>query len=177
MAGELKDVVEVPSGVTVTIDKGLVKVKGKAGELARTFAHPDVTLAREGNALVVRGVGGRKKTKALVGTWSAHLRNMVKGAAEPFEYKLKVVYSHFPIKAKVQGDLVLIDNFLGEKTSRKARVMGPTKVKVAGDEVVVTGPDVEAAGQTAANIEQACRIKGYDPKVFQDGIYIVEKGA
>ena len=50
------------------------------------------------------------------------------------------------------------------------------KVEIKGDEVVVSGIDKEAVGQTAANIEQTTRIRGYDPKVFQDGIYPVDKG-
>lgn len=174
---DIKDVVKVPQGVTVTLTDGVVTVKGKGGELKRSFRHPQIQLAKEGSDLVIVVDAPRKKTKALAGTWGAHLRNMLRGAQEPFEYKLKVVYAHFPIKAKVQGDVVLIDNFLGEKTPRKARILGATKVKVGGDEIVVTGPDVEAVGQTAANIEQACKIKGYDPKVFQDGIYITAKGA
>ena len=44
-----------------------------------------------------------------------------------------------------------------------------------GDRVLLTGPDVEAVGQTAANIEQATRIRGFDPRIFQDGIYITKK--
>jgi large subunit ribosomal protein L6 len=103
---------------------------------------------------------------------------MMQGVQEPYEYKLMVRYSHFPIKIKVQGDRVIIENFLGERTPRKARILGAaTKVKASGEEVVVTGPDLEAVSQTAANMEQACVIRNFDPRVFQDGIYIVQKGA
>jgi large subunit ribosomal protein L6 len=42
-------------------------------------------------------------------------------------------------------------------------------------EVVVSGADKEKVGQTSANIERACRIRGRDRRVFQDGVYIVEK--
>ena len=61
--------------------------------------------------------------------------------------------------------------------ARKARIMGATKVKVSGEEVSLTGPNVEHVSQTAANIEQATTIRGFDPRVFQDGIYITSKGA
>ena len=43
--------------------------------------------------------------------------------------------------------------------------------------VVITGVDREKVGQTAAIIERACRVTGRDRRVFQDGIYIVSKGA
>jgi large subunit ribosomal protein L6 len=88
---------------------------------------------------------------------------------------MKIVYAHFPIKAAVKGDTFVIENFLGEKSPRKTSILGSTKVQVKGDQVVLTGPDVELVGQTAANIERATKIKGFDPRIFQDGIYITEK--
>src|SRR4030065_2566176 len=88
---------------------------------------------------------------------------------------MKMVSAPFPIKASVNGDTFMIENFLGEKYPRKAKILGATKVNVKGDLVDLTGPDVEAVGQTAANIERATKIKGFDPRVFQDGIYIIQK--
>lgn len=177
VSAEVKETIHVPQGVTVTITGSSLKVKGKGGELARDFASPMIELKKDGNDVIVQADLPRKKTRAMVGTWSAHIRNMVKGVQEPYEYKLVVRYSHFPIKVKVQGDRIVIENFLGERTPRKARVMGASKVKVSGEEILVTGPDVEDVSQTAANMEQACIIRGFDPRVFQDGIYIVSKGA
>ncbi len=88
---------------------------------------------------------------------------------------MKVVYSHFPMKATVKGDKFIIENFLGEKAPRHANIIGKTKITIKGAEVVLHGIDVEAVGQTAANIERACHIRNFDPRVFQDGIYIIEK--
>ena len=73
------------------------------------------------------------------------------------------------------GSEVQISNFLGEKRPRRAKIVGSTQVEIKGDVLLVNGPDIEAVGQTAANVEQATKIKNYDPRVFQDGIYIVEK--
>ena len=174
---ERTEVIPVPEGVTVTIKGPDVKVKGKNGELSRTFVHKQIQIKREGENVLVHADLPRRKTAALVGTWAAHIRNMVNGAQKDFEYKMKICYSHFPIKTKVQGDRFLIENFLGERTPRHARIMPGAKVKVSGDEIVVTGANVEAVSQTAANIEQATMIRGFDARVFQDGIYITQKGA
>lgn len=111
----------------------------------------------------------------MVGTIRAHINNMIKGVTEGFTYKLKIRYAHFPMKVSVKGNEVIIENFLGEKHPRRARIMEGVTVKISGEDVIVTGIDKEKVGQTAANIEQATRIKGRDPRVFQDGIYIVEK--
>jgi large subunit ribosomal protein L6 len=111
----------------------------------------------------------------MVGTIIAHIRNMVKGVTEGYTYRMRVVYSHFPITVKVEGDKVLIQNFLGESVPRVAKIVGDTKIEVKGQDIILTGCDKEAVGQTCGNIEQACRISKYDRRVFQDGIYIVEK--
>jgi large subunit ribosomal protein L6 len=174
---ESKEVIHVPQGVTVTITGSTLKVKGKNGELARSFPGQGITVKKDGNDVIVHADLPRKKTRAMVGTYGAHIRNMVQGVQEPFEYKMKICFSHFPIKTKVQGDQFFIENFLGERTARKARIMGATKIKVAGEEVTLTGSNVEDVSQTAANIEQATTIRGFDARVFQDGIYITSKGA
>ena len=122
----------------------------------------------------------RRKEKALAGTWAAHLNNMVRGVDSGFEYKLKAVYSHFPMTIKVQGNEMTITNLFGEKVPRVAALPwspADVEVKVAKKtDVTVIGADREKVGQTAANIERACRIKKRDRRVFQDGIYIVSKG-
>ena len=173
---ERTEVIPVPEGVTVTIKGPDVKVKGKNGELSRTFVHKEIQIKHETGSIVVHSDLPRRKTAALVGTWAAHIRNMVKGANENFEYKMKICYSHFPIKTKIEADRLKVENFLGERTPRHARIMGATKLKVSGDEILLTGPNVEDVSQTAANIEQACMIRGFDARVFQDGIYITQKG-
>src|SRR5687768_12407960 len=99
---ESTESVPVPKGVNVTLTGGTVKVKGPNGELVRTLRHPLVSIKKEGDEVVVHADFPRKKTKALVGTYAAHIRNMVKGAEKDWEYKMKIVYAHFPIKVKVQ---------------------------------------------------------------------------
>lgn len=174
-SGLLKDEIAIPDKVHVTLQDGSVKVKGPQGEVAKRLAHPRVRIEVKGKQVVVSSELPRKREKALVGTYGAHIRNMLRGATSGFEYKMKIVYAHFPIKASVKGDTFVIENFLGEKYPRKTKILGATKVNVKGDQIVLNGPDVEDVGQTAANIERATKIKGFDPRVFQDGIYIIEK--
>lgn len=170
-----KRTVDLPESVTATVDDETVTVEGPEGTLTREFHHPQITIEVTDDEIVVEADLVRRKVAALVGTFAGHISNMVHGAAEGFEAKLRLVSSHFPIKAKVEGDKVLIDNFLGEKAPRSASILGNTDVQVQGEDIVVTGANKEHVGQTAVNIEQATGIKGYDPRVFQDGIYITQK--
>lgn len=166
--------VNIPEEVKVEINGNEVKVTGPKGELKRKFDLIDgIKIEKVENKIKVSAESERRKIKAKVGTIAAHIRNMIKGVLQGFTYRLKVVYAHFPITVKVEGDKVLIQNFLGERVPRVAKIVGNTQVKVEKDEIIVSGIDIEEVGQTAANIEQACRIRGRDRKIFQDGIWIV----
>lgn len=168
--------VDLPEGVSVSVDDdATVTVEGPESSQSRRLFHTDIEIEVEDDEVVVFAQPARKRVAALVGTFTGHIRNMVNGAAEPFEAALKVVSSHFPIKARVEGDEVVIDNFLGEKAPRRAEILGETEVRVEGEDVTVTGPNKEHVGQTAVNIEAATSTSGYDPRVFQDGIYITKK--
>jgi large subunit ribosomal protein L6 len=64
---------------------------------------------------------------------------------------------------------------LGEKIPRYANIISGVEINVKGQEITITSHDIEAAGQTAANIEKATKVRNRDRRIFQDGIYIVEK--
>ena len=175
VSGYIEEKIEIPKDVKITLENGIITLKGKNGQLSRNFSHPKVVLSIADNHVIVSSEMPKVREKAIVGTFGAHVRNMIVGVTIGYEYKMKIVYSHFPIKAAVKGNKFSIENFLGEKAARSANIIGETKVKVAGAEVVLTGSDLEQVSQTAANIESATKIKGFDPRVFQDGIYITEK--
>ena len=176
--------IPIPEGVNVTIDRRIVNVAGPKGELTRELWYPglhiDVAETDNGPAVVIKSDSSRKNIKAMAGTYRSHINNMIIGTNEGFFYKLKVLHAHFPMQVALtkEGNALSISNFLGERKPRVARVMEGVNVEIKGKgaEIVITGIDKEAVGQTTANIEQTTRIKGYDPRVFQDGIYLVEKG-
>jgi len=82
---------------------------------------------------------------------------------------------HFPMNVKAEEKKIIIKSFLGETTVREAAVLDGVKVDISGNKIVVTGPDIEATGQTAANLEKATRLTGRDRRIFQDGIFITKK--
>ena len=175
VAAFIREEIEIPENITIDVDGSEVIVKSGGKELRRTLSYPNVSIKKEDNKIVIESSYPRKKQAAIIGTFASHINNMIKGVSEGFEYKLKIRYAHFPMKISVKGNEVIIDNFLGEKHPRKAKILEGVNVKVSGEDIIVSGIDKEKTGQTAANIEQATRVKGRDTRVFQDGIYIVEK--
>jgi len=174
---EYVEEVEVPEGVEVQIrDSARIWVKGRLGELEKDLSHANVKLELDSNKVIVKFLGKGRRAEAMIGTIRSIIRNMMIGVTQGFTYKMKIVASHFPMSVKVKGDTVYIENFIGEKNPRIAKIVGSgTRVEVKGDDVLVKGIDKEAVGQTAANIEQATRIKRKDPRKFLDGIYVYEK--
>jgi len=167
--------VEIPRNVTVNVEGKKVEVIGEKGKVVRDFSYTPASIWLEDGLIKVQADWPSKKETALVGTISAHIRNMIAGATEGITYRLKIVFSHFPISVKVEGNKVNIDNFTGERSSRVASILGDTKVTIQGEDIVVQGTDLEDVSQTAANIEQATALRRRDPRVFLDGIYIYER--
>jgi large subunit ribosomal protein L6 len=173
---EISKIIQVPDGVDVTVERRKVTVKGANGTLVRDFAYVPISIAADDDKTVrIWAEWPRKKEASLVGTLYSHIQNMITGVEKGFSYKLKIVFSHFPISAKVQDKAVLIENFTGERRARKAKIIGDVKVKVETDDIIVKGINLEDVSQTAANIEQATKVKKKDPRVFLDGIYVFER--
>lgn len=173
---DMNEEIMIPDNVEVTIENNTLTIKGEKGSLSRVFYHPKIDLKIGGKVVEIHCKSPRRKDKALVGTFVAHIKNMVRGVTEGFEYKMKTVFSHFPIKTSVDGDEFVIQNFLGERSSRRAKILEGVTVEVKGDDITVNGIDKERVGQTVANIERAAAVKYRDIRVFQDGVYRISKG-
>ena len=172
---EISRTVQVPDGVEITLKGKIITVKGTKGTLSRHFSEAPISINADGTNVRISAEWPRKKEAALVGTLYSHIQNMVSGVQKGFTYKIKIVFSHFPISAKVQGKLLLIENFTGERRARKAKIIGEVKVKVEAEDIIVQGLDLEDVSQTAANIEQATRVRRKDPRVFLDGLYVYQR--
>jgi len=171
-----KSDVKIPDGVKITIENNNIIVKGEKGELTRYFSHPKIELKINDKVLEIHGKNIRRKEKAILGAISAHINNMIKGVTKGYEYKMKTVFSHFPIKTIVEGNQFIIQNFLGERSPRRAEILQGVTVETKGEFVTIKGLDKEKVGQTVANIERTTKVKNRDIRVFQDGVYLVNTG-
>jgi large subunit ribosomal protein L6 len=169
--------VPLPKGVTLTVAGRTLRAKGPLGTIVRPFPGDvlELKVAGEAARLALKLPANRKRSQALLRTWAAHLANIGGGLTRGVEARLKVVAAHFPMKVSVRGEELVVENFLGEKYPRSTRLVPGTTATVEGEFVRVAGHDVEDVGQSAANIERVTRIRDYDPRVFQDGIYLIER--
>jgi len=175
MKKDLSKEVEIPEGVEIKLEENNLKVKGPAGENSKDFDFNKLEVKIEGNKVILSHKKATKKEKKLINTFAAHIKNMIQGAIEKFEYKLKICYIHFPFTVKIENNRAIVKNFLGEKIERKVNLPKEAEVEIEGDFITVKSTDKEIAGQAAANLEASTKIRGRDRRVFQDGIYITNK--
>ncbi len=169
--------VEIPQGVDVNVDGFKVSVSGSRGRIEKDFTSPlfrnNIKISKDGGKVTVSYDNKKRRIKSMAGTIESLINTMVAGVTKGYAYKLKIVFMHFPMTVKVSGREVLVQNFLGEKSVRKAEILRDVKVEIKDDEITVTGYNKEDVGQTAANIERATKISARDRRVFQDGIFLV----
>ena len=175
MKKEIFQQIEIPEDVEATLEGNLLKVKGIEGENERIFEMNSLNFEKKDNEIIVGSKKATKREKKMINTITAHIKSMIKGVQEKFEYQLKIGFSHFPITVEIKEKEAIIKNFLGEKIPRKSKILEGVDVKLDRDMITVTSVDKESAGQVAANFEIATKIRGRDKRVFQDGIFIINK--
>merc|ERR1712232_1469857 len=126
-------------------------------------------------------MGAKSKQLSMLRSVCSHINNLFDGVEKKFEYRMRLVYAHFPINANItnNGGAVEIRNFLGEKIVRTVNMLPGVKVdksKDIKDELVVTGTDIDLTSRSAALIHQSCLSKKKDIRKFLDGIYVSSHG-
>ena len=145
-----KQELSIPAGVTVTVANGVITVKGKGGELKRTFDERVVTVNVTDGKVTVTKKGSDKKASQLWGTVAAHIKNMIAGVEKPFERKLLVEGVGY--KWEVAGkDVKLALGF-----SHPVLVKIPEGLTVKTDKGVmdISGIDKELVGSFAMQIRK-----------------------
>jgi len=175
MMENVKEIVNLPEGVTATVDTGLLTLTGPKGSTSKKLLHPRVvvSVSEEGVEFLAEKFG--KNEKKLIKTFVAHVNNLIKGVTEGHEYKLKICSGHFPMNVSIKGNKLEVKNFIGESVPRTLTFKEGVDVKINGDIIDVKGINKELVSQAAASIEQLTRRPKFDKRIFQDGIYLINK--
>lgn len=173
--GKIIKSIEFGKDVIVVYGKGFLSIKGKKGQCKKEFLSKNIKIEIRDNKIFLESKNMTKREKKVLNSFEAHIKNLLKGANEGHRYVLKVCSGHFPMSISINNDDFTIKNFLGEKIPRKLKIKEGAAVKAEGDQIVVESSNKEIAGQVSADIENLTRRPGYDSRIFQDGIFIVNK--
>ncbi|MDD4353310.1 MAG: 50S ribosomal protein L6 [Candidatus Nanoarchaeia archaeon] len=171
----MKVAIQIPKGYDVKREGKNIAISKNGKENKRELFYPLIDIKVNGEFIELESKIENKNIKKIIMTFESHIKNMIRGLEKPYIYTLKICASHYPMTVKVEGKKVIINNYLGEKVPRHCNIIGNAKVSINKDLIIVESIDKEAAGMTAGIIEKVCQIKIHDRRIFQDGIYIIEK--
>lgn len=167
-----KKPIEIPSGVTVTLDGNTATVKGPKGELTRSFS-PDMTINIEENLISVTRPSEAKEHRALHGTTRALLSNMVEGVSKGYDKTLELIGVGY--RAQKQGSKLVLS--VGYSHPVEFEAEDGLEIEVPSNtKIIVKGTSKERVGALAANIRGVRPPEPYKGKgIRYEGEYVRRK--
>lgn len=157
-----KNPIEVPAGVTASIQANVITIKGPKGELAFSFAH-EVRVALSENVFMVTKVGEGKKANAIWGTTAKVIQNMIEGVTKGFEKRLELNGVGF--RMAVAGRKLNLA--LGFSHPVEMAIPDGVDAKVEANVLVFSGIDKQKVGQFAAVVRGRKPVEPYKGKGFR----------
>ncbi|KAK4634878.1 60S ribosomal protein L9-B [Fulvia fulva] len=180
-----EETLDIPEGVKVHIKTRQVTVEGPRGKLSKDLGHLAVAFSHpKKDVIKIELHHGSRKNVATLRTVRTLINNLIIGVTKGFLYKMRYVYAHFPINVNLEKNSetglwqVEIRNFLGEKIVRHVTMQPGVDVEASKnvkDELQLSGNSLEAVSQSAADIQQICRVRNKDIRKFLDGLYVSER--
>lgn len=162
--------VAIPAGVEVTLTDGVLMVKGAKVTLTREIKN-DVNFDIEADKVIL-SPGKTSEAKALWGTYTAHLRNMITGVTEGFTRVLEIEGVGY--RAEVKGNEIVLN--VGFSHPVNLEIPEGVSVEVVKNEIKLTGFDKDVLGQFAANVRKVKKPEPYKGKgIRYQGEYIIRK--
>lgn len=162
--------VVIPANVTVTLENGVLTVKGPKGTLAKPMKN-DVNFVFEGNTVTL-SPGNTGAAKALWGTYAAHIRNMITGVTEGFTKILEIEGVGY--RAEVKGKDISMN--LGFSHPVIIEIPEGISAEIVKNVITLTGYDKDALTQFAANVRKVKKPEPYKGKgIRYRGEFIIRK--
>src|SRR3989344_1778401 len=103
MKADIRKEIAIPESVQAEVHSSVLKIKGPKNVLEQSFLHPKIKVMVEGKKIILSSIRGSKREKTVMGSFAAHIKNMVRGVQDVFVYKLKICSGHFPMNVTVAG--------------------------------------------------------------------------
>ncbi len=169
-----KKPVEIPKGVTITLNGSHVKVKGPKGELERTM-HKNMTVAQVEDQIVVTRPDDQKDNRALHGLTRALIQNMVIGVTEGYKKTLQLVGVGY--KAEMKGKSLELTVGFSHPVLFGAAEGVSVSVLAKENKVVIEGIDKQAVGEAAVRIRRVRPPEPYKGKGIKYENEIIQRKA
>ncbi len=157
-----KQPIDIPAGVKITIEKGMVRVEGPKGKLAQAI-HPNIKVEADAKQVKVTRPDDERQNRALHGLTRALVNNMVVGVTKGYEKKLKIEGVGFQAAAKGKG-VELTVGFANRILHTPTPESGVTVEVPDPTTILVKGADKQKVGQFAAEVRASRKPEPYKGK-------------
>lgn len=155
-----KKIRKIPQGVTVDLKDGLLVVKGPKGQLSLKL-HPRVTVATADGQVTVSVISEENtKDKALWGTFSSIIENMLEGVTVGFKKQLEI--NGVGYKANLKGESLVLE--VGFSHPVELKPEAGIKFEVEKNVITVSGIDKQMVGEMAAQVRSTKKVEPYKGK-------------
>lgn len=151
--------IQIPAGTDVSVASNEVVVKGKGGTLRRTL-HPAVSVVIESGTVIVTPAKENRLSRALWGTYAAHVRNMVSGVNQPFKKNLQL--EGIGYRAELAGKQLKLA--IGFSHPVMVAIPDGLTVTVEKNIIGISGADKEMVGEFAASVRALKKPEPYKGK-------------
>jgi len=165
--------IQVPSGVSVTINGNEIKIKGPKGELGISY-HQNMSVSFKDNVIEVTRPDDLKENRALHGLTRALIQNMIKGVTEEYKKILDIVGVGY--KAELKGNNLLLS--IGY--SHPIYFIPPAGIKLetpTPTQIIVSGIDKQLVGQVASKIRSFRKPEPYKGKGIKYSTEVIRRKA
>ncbi len=143
--------IQIPDGVTITVDNGTVTVKGTKGELSQDYHKSYVKINLEDRVCTIERNSESKQAKSMHGLYRKLVQNMVVGVSEGFTKVLLV--NGVGYRAELRDDVLVLN--LGYSNPIEYPVPEGITINVEGNNrIVVSGADRQQVGQVSAEVRR-----------------------
>lgn len=151
--------IQIPSGVTVAVEKNLIKVNGSKGELSFE-KDSNIEVKVEDTQILVSKMTEDQKTAGLYGLTRTIIANMVQGVSEGFKKQLEI--NGIGYRAAVSGNKLTLN--LGYSHPIEYVAPEGIQIQVEKNLVTVSGIDKQKVGQVSAEIRAFRKPEPYKGK-------------
>ena len=155
-----KKIISIPQGVTVSLDKGMITVKGPKGEIKKDFNIDLIRINIADDTITSEPIRNDKFSNAIWGTYMSHIENMIAGSEKSFEKKLIIEGVGF--KCEVKADKLQ----LNVGFSHPVFVDIPADLTITAEKgnLTITGIDKESVSRFAMQVRKIKKGEPYKGK-------------
>jgi large subunit ribosomal protein L6 len=171
----LQEYILIPENVKIELNGFTLIVSHNQKITKKEYNFSLVTPSFVENKIILTIPNTKRKIKALLYTYKSLIINQIKGVMEGFTYSFVIRAYHFPMNVTQDEEYLIIQNFNGKKNKILVKKGDAISITLYEKDFEVSSVSKEKIGEFYTRMQEKLKFKGFDKRIFQDGIYLISK--